>query len=107
MTGSADSLVTALRRLSAVTMEMHDGWAGVRAGSRLVARIDLRHDRALVYAPADTIPTLRGLFPSARPAPGGIVFDLTEPGASSEAQRAVRRRVKVERLLPQFRDASP
>jgi hypothetical protein len=70
----------------------------------LVARIDLRHGGVLVHTPADTIPTLQRVFPSARPAAGGIAFDAAD---SSEALAAIRRRVKVQRLLWQFLVASP
>jgi hypothetical protein len=76
-------------------------------GARLVARIDLRRGRVLVNSPADTILTPQRVYPSSRPAANGIVFDLRDARACSEALAAIRGRVNVARLIWQIRVASP
>jgi hypothetical protein len=106
---SVETILAAVERLPAVTLEIDDAHrsAGVRAGVRVVALIDLRRDGVPVCAPADTVPTLQRAFPSSHPTANGIVFDLTDPQCCSEALAAIRRRVNVERLVWQFRVASP
>jgi hypothetical protein len=109
MMRSVETILAAVERLPAVTLEI-DGArrsAGVRVGARLVARIDLRHGGVLVNAPAESIPTLQRSFPSARPTANGIVFGFADSQGCSEALAAIRGRVNVERLVWQFRVASP
>jgi hypothetical protein len=50
---------------------------------------------------------LHHVFPSSRPTDEGIAFDLADARSRSEALAAIRRRVNVERLIPQFRATSP
>jgi hypothetical protein len=107
MMRSVKTVLAAVERLAAVTLAIDDaqGSAGVRVGARLVARIDLRHGRALVNAPAVRVP--KRVFPLSCPTANGIVVDLAESRGCSEALAAIRRRVNVERLVWQFRVASP
>jgi hypothetical protein len=109
MAQATDALLAAVERLPAATLELDDArrTAGVRVGARLVARIDLWHGRVLVDAPGHLIPTLRRVFPSSRPAVDGIAFDLADAQARSDALAAIRRRVDVERVSGQSREASP
>ena len=102
-------ILTAAERLPAVAVEFDDARrrAEVRVNARVVAHIDLDHDRVLVTAPADVIPALGRVFPSSRRAAAGIVFDLRDGQTCSEALDAIRRRVNVERFRPQSRLASP
>lgn len=109
MTGVSETLLAAVERLPSVRVEIDDARrsAGVSVGARLIADIDLEQSRVLVHAPADTIQTLHGAFPSSRPAAHGIVFDLADAEHSAEALAAIRRRAHVETLVPQFREGSP
>ena len=109
MIGSLETLLAAVEGLPAVRAERDDaaGSAGVRVGARIVARIDLRHGDVVVHAPADTIPTLQRVFPSARPTADGIAFHVAESKGWAEALEAIRRRVNVERLIWQARVTSP
>lgn len=109
MTRPVDTLMAALGRLPAVTVQVDDAArsARVQVGAEPVARIDLGRGQVLVRAPADRIPTLRRLFPASRPASDGILFDLADPRATAEAVAAIRRRVIVQRSVPQLRMASP
>lgn len=102
-------LLAALRRIPTIALEVDDahGSAAARVSARFVAHIDLQRGRVRVSAPADTVPTLLRVFPSARPDGDGIVFDLGDDGDPSQALAAIRRRANVERLSSQFRDASP
>ena len=106
---SVEAILRAVERLPAVKLEIDDARtsAGVRVGARVVARIDVQHGAVLVIAPADTIPTLQRIFSSCRPTADGVVFDLGDSQGWSEALAAIRRRVNVERLVWQFRVASP
>jgi hypothetical protein len=103
------SLLAGAERLPAVELEIDDAraLAQVRVGTSVVAHIGLDRADALVSAPADTIETLHRLFPSSRPTSTGIIFDLSVSPARSEALAAITRRVAVQRLMPQFRAASP
>ena len=76
-------------------------------GARLIAHIELRHGGVLVSTPDDRISQLLRVFPSCRPAADGIHFDLADSQSRTEALAAIRRRVTVERLVWQFRAASP
>jgi hypothetical protein len=107
--GCVETLLAGVERVPAVTLQIDDAHssAGVRVADRVVARIDLRHGRVLVKAPADVIPRLQRDFPSSRPGADGIIFDLARAHSASEALAAIHRRVTVERLAPQFRVASP
>jgi len=109
MTWPVEALLAAVRQIPAVSVEIDDAQrsATVRVGARSVACIDLLHGRVVVKAPADVIPTLQPVFPSSRPAANGIAFDLADDHARSEALAAIRRRVRVERVVAQLRDASP
>jgi hypothetical protein len=109
MTRSVETILAAVEGLPSVKLEIDAAQrsAGVRVGARLVARIDLGHGGVLVSAPAEWIPTLQRVFPSSRATANGIVFDLADSQNCSEALAAIRRRVNVERLVPQFRVASP
>jgi hypothetical protein len=104
-----ETILAAVERLAAVKLEIDDAHrsAGVRVGARLVARIDLQHGGVLVSAPAGWIPTLQRVFPSSRQTANGIVVDLADAQDHAEALAAIRRRVNAERLVPQFRVASP
>ena len=108
-TSSVWPILAALEQLSVVTLEIDDPrqTASVRAGGWLVAQIDLRRGRVLVNAPADTIPTLERVFPSARATGNGIAFEVDDARDCAEALEAINRRVGVQRLVPQYRDASP
>jgi hypothetical protein len=109
MMRSVETILAAVERLPATELEIDDTArsAEVRVGGRLVARIDLHQGRVVVNAPADVVPSLRRAFPSSRPAPNGIGFDLANSSSCSEAFAAIRRRVNVQRLIWQFRGASP
>ena len=110
MTPSAESVLSAVEGLPGVEVHIDDAEAeaGVRVGARVVARIDLRgHGGVLVELPEDRIPTLQRVFPSSRPTADGIAFDLADSKCRAEAIAAIRRRVNVERLVWQFRVASP
>ena len=109
MTPSIDSFLASVERLSAATVEIDDARrsADVRVGSELVARIDLRDGHVLVKAPADTIPTLQRLFPSSRPTADVIIFHVDDRRDRAQALAAIRRRVDVQWLVPQFRAGSP
>jgi hypothetical protein len=104
-----DNMLAAVEGLPSVRVEIDDDRtsAGVRVGTRPVARIDLRRGRVHVNVPAERIPALRRRFASSRPTANGIVFDLSDAHGHTEALAAIRRRVNVERLAPQFRVASP
>ena len=105
----AETFLAAVQYVRTATVEIDAASesAGVRIGDRPLAHIDLRHGRVAVDAPANVIPTLQRLFPSSRPATGGIVFDLADPRARPEALAAIRRRANVERLVGQALEASP
>jgi hypothetical protein len=109
VTGPVDRLLAALEHQPPARLQVdrRGGSAAVRVGAGVVARIDLRRARVLVDAPADRIPTLRALYPSSRPARGGIVFHLGDSGSYSEALAAIRRRARVQRFVGQFRSGSP
>jgi hypothetical protein len=109
MMQTVEDLLGAVEALPAVRLDIDDDQrsAGIRVGARLVARIDLRRGSVLVNAAAERIPALRRRFPSSRPTANGILFDLTDAEAGSEALAAICRRVNVERLGPQLRVASP
>lgn len=109
MMRSVETVLAAVERLPATELEIDDTGrsAEVRVGGRLVARIDLHRGRVVVSAPADVVPRLRRAFPSSRPAPDGIGFDLANASSPLEAFAAIRRRVNVQRLIWQFRGASP
>jgi hypothetical protein len=104
-----DAIVTAVRSLSDATLEvdLDHGCVSVQVGVRLVANIDLRRGDVLVYLPIDRIPTLRCIFPSARPTPAGILFDLACPQSCTETLAAIRRRANMETLAPRHRLDSP
>jgi hypothetical protein len=109
MPGPGATLLSAVERLPSVRTEVVPDRrsAGVYVGARLVAEIDLDQDGVVVHTPADTVPTLLGVFPSSRQATNGIAFDLSEAGHYAEALAAIERRAHVETLVPQFREASP
>lgn len=109
MPGPGETLLSAVERLPSIKTEVDPGRrsAEVYVGARLVAEIDLDQDGVVVHNPADTIPTLLGVFPSSRPAANGIAFDLSDDGHYAEALAAIERRAHVETLVPQFRQASP
>jgi hypothetical protein len=109
MMAVVEQLLAAVERLPGVRVEIDGarGSAAVRVGAGLVARVDLGHGRVVVDAPADVIPALQQAFPSSRPATGGIAFDLADEPARADALGAIRRRVDVERVVAQFREASP
>jgi hypothetical protein len=109
MTASVQALLAAVERIPGVELEIDDARtsAAVRVGAQVVARIDLWHGHVVVNAPADVIPTLQGVFPSSTRAATGIAFDLDHAQARSEALPAIRRRVDVERVVAQYREASP
>jgi hypothetical protein len=109
MMRSVVTILAAIQRIPAVNLEIDEGraYAGVQVGGRRVARVDLRDGRVVVYAPADTIPTLQRVFPSSHPTADGIVFDPLDAENCRQALAAIDRRVQVERLVPQFRVASP
>jgi radical SAM superfamily enzyme with C-terminal helix-hairpin-helix motif len=107
MMRSVETILAAVERLPATELEIDARSAEVRVGGRLVARIDLHQGRVVVHAPADVVPRLQRAFPSSRPAPNGIGFDLAKPSSCLEAFAAIRRRVNVQRLVWQFRGASP
>jgi hypothetical protein len=104
-----DAILAAVRSLPDATLEMDfdRGCASVHVGVRLVANIDLRRGDVLVYLPIDRIPTLRCIFPSARAAPTGILFDLACPQSCSETLAAIRRRANMETLAPRRRIDRP
>jgi hypothetical protein len=104
-----ENMLAAVEGLPSVRLEIDDDrtWAGVRVGTRLVARVDLRGGRVHVNVPTERIPALRRRFASSRATANGIVFDLVDAQGHVEALAAIRRRVNVERLAPQFRVASP
>jgi hypothetical protein len=109
MTRPGETLIAALEPLPSVRVKVAPGRgsAGVYVDVRRVADIDLDGDAVLVYSPAETIPTLLGVFPSSRPVAEGIAFDLSDAGHCAEALAAIRRRAHVETLVPQFRESSP
>jgi hypothetical protein len=109
MRPSIDAFLAEVERLSAATVEIDEprGSAEVRVGSQHVARIDLRDGHVLVKAPADTIPALQRLFPASRPTAEGLAFEVDEPPDRAQALAAIRRRVGVQWLVPQFRAGSP
>jgi hypothetical protein len=109
MMRSVETILAALERFPAVTLQIDEAHrsAGVRVRYRLVASIDLRHGRVLVNAPVEMIPTLQRAFSASHPTANGIVFDLAHSQGYSEALAAIRRRVNVQRLVWQFRVASP
>jgi hypothetical protein len=109
MTGSANTLLAALERIPGVRLEIDEAQraADVRVGARVIARIDLQHDHVVVDTPADLIPTVQRVFPSSRPVANGISFGLDGDQTRREALAAIRRRVNVERVATQFREASP
>jgi hypothetical protein len=109
MTPSTEQLLATLERLPEVWLDIDTAQrsGGVRVDGQLVACIDLEHDRVLVNAPADVIPTLDAVFPSSSPTADGIVFDLVDPRSSSEALAAIRRRARVQRFVWQLQSASP
>ncbi len=71
------------------------------------AHLELVRGRVVVSAPADMVPALGRVFPRSRPIANGVVFALADADHHSEALAAIRRRVKVERLMWQFRVSSP
>jgi hypothetical protein len=109
MTPSIEALLAELERLPAVTLDIDAACrtGSVRAGGQVVARVELRHERVLVNAPAGFIATLQRVFPSSLPTADGIAFDLAVTGSSTEALVAIRRRVQVQQFLWQLRSASP
>jgi hypothetical protein len=109
MPGPGETLLSAVERLPSVRTVVgpHRRSAAVYVGARLVAEIDLDQDGAVVHTPADTIPTLLGVFPSSRRTANGIAFDLSEASHAPQALAAIERRAHVETLVPQFREASP
>jgi hypothetical protein len=109
VTPSVENLISAVERIPAVTVQIHDDArsARVHVGARHVASIDLRDGGLLVHAPADRRPVLQRAFPSCRPAADGIVFDLADPRGHEEGLAAIRGRVNVERLGWQLDVASP
>jgi hypothetical protein len=109
MRPSIDAFIAEVEHLSAATVEIDDarGSAEVGVGSQHVARIDLRDGHVLVKAPADTIPALQRLFPAARPTAEGIAFHVDDPRDRAQALAAIRRRVGVQWLVPQYRAGSP
>ena len=106
---SSETLLAAIERLPGVTLEIDDarGSAGVRVAARQVAHVDLVQGRVVVSAPADMVPALERVFVCSRPSANGVVFELDDVDHHSEALAAIRRRVRVERLMWQFRVSSP
>jgi hypothetical protein len=109
MIRSSEALLAAVERLPGVRLEIDDARssAGVRVAARQVAQLELVHGRVVVSAPADMVPALERVFPSSRPIPNGVAFELDDAHHHSEALAAIRRRVTVERLMWQFRVSSP
>ena len=109
MLSSAETILSAIERVPAINVQLDDVLrsAELRVDGRLVARVDLRGGDVFVSAPAETIPTLQRLFPSARATGDGIAFHLADPRGSSEALAAIRRRASVERFGWQLGVASP
>jgi hypothetical protein len=109
MMASIETLLAAVERLPGVTLEIDDARrsAGVHVAARLVAHLELVQGRVVVSAPADMVPALERVFPCSRPIANGVVFELEDAHHHSEALAAIRRRVKVERLMWQFRVSSP
>ena len=109
MTRGVDDFLAALERLPAVALEVDEpaGSASVRVGTHPVARVDLWSGHVLVSVPPDRIGALGRIFPSSRPAADGIVFDVADARSAAEALAAIRRRVIVERSIPQLRLSSP
>ena len=107
---SVEAFLAEVERLPPpVTLETDEprGWAVVRAGTRLIGRVDLVGARALVSVPRDRVGAVRRQFPSSHPAADGIAFGLEDARSRSEALAAIRRRAHVQRLASQFRAASP
>jgi hypothetical protein len=106
---SSETLLAAVERLPGVTVDIGDARssAGVSVGARQVAQLELAHGRVVVSAPADMVPALERVFPCSRPIADGVVFELEDAHHHSEALAAIRRRVRVERLLWQLRVSSP
>jgi hypothetical protein len=102
-----DNILAAVDQMPSTKVETDQGSARVRVGARVVAQIDLRREEVLVNAPSDVVSALRQAFPSSRPAPTGVVFDLADRQDESVALAAIRRRVKVEQLAWQTRVGSP
>jgi hypothetical protein len=109
VTSSVETLISAVERLPAVTVQIHDEArsARVHVGARQVASIDLRDGGLLVHAPVERRPILQQAFPSCRPAADGIAFDLADPRGQEEGLAALRGRVNAERLGWQLDVASP
>ena len=109
MTPSIETLISAVERLPAVTVQVPDGArsALVRVGAGLVASIDLRDGGLLVHASPDRRPTLQQAFPSCRSVADGIAFDLADPRGHEEGLAAIRGLVNAERLRWQGHVASP
>jgi hypothetical protein len=103
------SLLAAIGQIPGVDSEIDcaRGAAEARVGAWVIARIDLERNCILVTAPRDAIPTLHRLCPSSRATTEGIALDLVDPQGWSEALAAVRRRAHVQRLIWQYRAASP
>jgi hypothetical protein len=101
--------LAAIERLPGVTLEIDDARssAGVRVAARQVAQLELVQGRVVVSGPADMVPALERVFPGSRPIANGVVFELGDARHHSEALAAIRRRVRVERLVWQFRVSSP
>jgi hypothetical protein len=106
---SIETLRAAVERLPGVTLEIDDarGSAGVRVAARVVAHLELVQGRVVVNAPDDMVPSLERVFPCSCPIANGVVFELADAHHHAEALAAIRRRVKVERLMWQLRVSSP
>jgi hypothetical protein len=109
MMASGETLLAAVEGLPGVTVEIDDARrsAGVRVAARLVAHLELVQGRVVVSAPADMVPALERVDPRSRPIANGVVFELEDADHLPEALAAIRRRVRVERLMWQFLVSSP
>ncbi len=106
MTPRAKAFLDAIARedLISAVVDEHHGRAELRAGESLIGQVDLNRDELLVKMPADVIPNVLAVSPSAQAVPDGLRFDLAD---QDDALAALRRRLTVEQLAWQYRERSP
>jgi hypothetical protein len=106
MTNEAQAFLTQVEGWPEVKVNLNEFGrvATVTCGSRTMGRIDLVRSQVLIVMPQDAAIAQARRLRSARRQQDGVVLALCD---ASDALELLRRRVRIERFAPQFRDQSP
>lgn len=109
MSANVDALLDALLsdQPADLSIERSEGAAEVKVGAETIARVDERHEKLVVYTPADVRSRLQGQYPQAQSDPEGLAFDLRNFDQRAAGLALLRNRARVQRVGWQYRERSP